>query len=262
MNASTASLARDPRKGRYAIIQIGRKELGLDEDTYRDLLHDVTGKRSVREMTLDQLDAVIDRMKADGFKPKPRAKRQPARAGTRPMDTSPLGRKMRALWLAGYHLGVIRDPKESALAAFAKRQTGVPALQWLVDRDAERVIEALKDMLAREAGVLWPLHRRNEAYPRAPLELLHDDRYWVVRAQFEVLCDIREARTWISGDTKPTGWARWAPDRFVQWSDGDWTQLMEGLGRKIRRAFEDKPSARDQLRQSLRNRATTIRERT
>jgi hypothetical protein len=37
---------------------------------------------------------------------------------------------------------------------------------------------------------------------------------------------------------------------------------MEGLGRKIRRAFEDKPSARDQLRQSLRNRATTIRERT
>ena len=74
-----------------------------------------------------------------GFRPKP-AKR----AGTRPLAPGRQPRKMRALWLALYHLGEVRDPSEAALAAFAKRITGIDALQFLEPHEANAVIEGLK----------------------------------------------------------------------------------------------------------------------
>lgn len=127
-------------------IHIARKELDLDDATYRAILKRVTGKDSSKGLGGLQLIAVVDEFKRLGWKPKT----QPKRGGSRPMAADPQSAKIRALWLALYHLGAVRDPAESALSAFAKRMTHVAALQWLDGAQANRVIEALKDWCGRE----------------------------------------------------------------------------------------------------------------
>ncbi|MCT6872140.1 MAG: regulatory protein GemA, partial [Bartonella sp.] len=63
---------------------------------------------------------------------------------------------LRAMWLNAYNLGVIRNRDDKALIAFAKRQTGYDHTQFLTDGTAAgKVIDALKAMMARDAGVTW-----------------------------------------------------------------------------------------------------------
>ena len=55
------------RKNRIAAIHLGKKALGLDDDIYRDLLEQVTGKRSAKDMTDDNLVDVLKHMETLGF---------------------------------------------------------------------------------------------------------------------------------------------------------------------------------------------------
>jgi phage gp16-like protein len=127
-----------------------RREAGLDDDSYRDLLQAVTGERSAKAIDVGAAARVIDRLQ--GLSSNLRSGVEGA------MDlTGPYAGKLRALWISGYHLGVVRDRTDRALCAFLKRQTGIEHTRWLRDAgDARRVIEALKAWLAREAGVEWP----------------------------------------------------------------------------------------------------------
>lgn len=61
---STAKMAK------MAKIHIAKKELGLDDATYRDVLWRVTGKRSCKDMTIAELESVVKDMQNSGFKPK------------------------------------------------------------------------------------------------------------------------------------------------------------------------------------------------
>ncbi|MFX8708345.1 regulatory protein GemA, partial [Acinetobacter baumannii] len=67
----------------------------------------------------------------------------------------PMARKARALWISLHKLGVVHNPSEQALEAFAKRQLGCEKLVWARQSDAYRLIEALKSM-AERAG--WRQH--------------------------------------------------------------------------------------------------------
>lgn len=58
------------KKALMAKVHIGKKDLGLDDDTYRDVLWRVTGKRSCSDMTITQLQEVVKDMESNGFKPK------------------------------------------------------------------------------------------------------------------------------------------------------------------------------------------------
>lgn len=51
-----------------AVVHVGKKELGLDDDTYRDLLQAVTGKRSAKDLKIDELNKVIRALEQKGFK--------------------------------------------------------------------------------------------------------------------------------------------------------------------------------------------------
>lgn len=51
-----------------AIIHVAKKELGLDDDTYRDALFSVTGKRSAKDLNISELDKVIRDFEQKGFK--------------------------------------------------------------------------------------------------------------------------------------------------------------------------------------------------
>jgi phage gp16-like protein len=50
------------------IIHVAKRELRMDEDTYRQLLNTYAGVESTREMNLGQLNQILDAMKKIGFK--------------------------------------------------------------------------------------------------------------------------------------------------------------------------------------------------
>lgn len=55
------------RNQRIAAIHMGKKQLGLDDDTYRDMLEQVTSKRSAKDMSDDDLVKVIQHLDQLGF---------------------------------------------------------------------------------------------------------------------------------------------------------------------------------------------------
>lgn len=56
------------RKRLIAKIHIGKSQLGLDDETYRGLLANTTGKTSCTEMSDDELHQVLNVMVQKGFK--------------------------------------------------------------------------------------------------------------------------------------------------------------------------------------------------
>ena len=63
------SRAESYRRAMLSKIHIAQSRLKLGDDAYRAILECVTGKRSAGEMTLAELDAVINELHRLGFKP-------------------------------------------------------------------------------------------------------------------------------------------------------------------------------------------------
>lgn len=136
-----------------------KKRAGLDDDSYRGMLRQVAGVDSAKALSVDGAVKVIDRLKVlTGEVPAERGERvrqQPQARGALRLE-GPYAAKMRALWIAGYGLGIVADRTDEGLAAFVKRQTGLDHPNWLRDdRQAVRVIEGLKSWIARETGFDW-----------------------------------------------------------------------------------------------------------
>ena len=129
-------------------IHVAKKQLGLDDETARDVYERLTGKRSLREMSASDHQRVIEHFRAQGF--------TPASKGVRKGLQGKYAKKLQALWIAGWNLGVFRDRRDAALIAFVKRQTGVDAVRFVHDpQDAAKAIEGIKRWIEREAGPVW-----------------------------------------------------------------------------------------------------------
>ena len=133
--SAPATSARNPR---LAKVHIARKELRLDDETYRALLLRVTGQASSGGCSDLQLDAVLEEFKRLGWVPQQKG---------RPLSGKPHVRKIFALWtqLTPY----LRNSGREALRAFVQRQTGVADPEWLDGAQANKVTEALKAWLKR-----------------------------------------------------------------------------------------------------------------
>ena len=146
---SKVSSSSSALQAKRATLHIVKKELGLSDDIYRDILREATGCESSAEMNLSMMNQVLERFKELGWVP--RAATKSGKRG-RPLAGDAESKLIRALWkeLHRYHLAGavkegVRNPAEAALCAFVKRQTRCDALQWLRDREAVKVIEALKE---------------------------------------------------------------------------------------------------------------------
>ncbi|EKP2011508.1 regulatory protein GemA [Salmonella enterica] len=128
------------------LIHIAKSQMGMDADTYRQMLLSITGVTSTSTMNPGQLNKVLAAMKAKGFVVKPSSK---ART-TRQLADFPQAKKLRALWLEMYAQGFVRDSSEEALRRWVKRETGVDGLQWLETDKASAAIEKLKKWQERE----------------------------------------------------------------------------------------------------------------
>lgn len=60
-------MKKPTRNQRLAAIHVAKKTLGLDDDTYRDLLAQVTGERSAKQLGDEQLIDVLKRLESLGF---------------------------------------------------------------------------------------------------------------------------------------------------------------------------------------------------
>ncbi|MEN3760271.1 regulatory protein GemA [Aeromonas veronii] len=134
------------------IVQVGRRELGLDDEDYRALLESVTGARSAKGLSAAKLEAVITAMKGLGFKVKGGAQVNGRRSPPSSAKVqAPEVRKVRAIWITMYNDGFVRDGSDDALGSYIKRMTananggaGIARPEWLTSAQAERVLEALK----------------------------------------------------------------------------------------------------------------------
>ncbi|MEZ8869524.1 gp16 family protein [Vibrio sp. 10N.247.310.56] len=121
------------------LIQIAKRDLAMEDDSYRDVLEQCTGKRSAKGLNDIQLAKVLDRMKALGFKPK-----------RKPQARAPEVAKIRAIWRTMHKQGFIRNGNDVAIDAYVKRMTtasngrGIAKAAWLKSAQAADVLESLK----------------------------------------------------------------------------------------------------------------------
>lgn len=130
-------------------IHVLKTKAALDDDTYRDFLARVTGKRSAKDLTVREAGRVIDELRQAAGEPGP--------AGAVTGLDSAVGGKLRALWIAGWNLGIVHDRTDRAMLVYLQRQTGVSHVRFLQSAgSAAAAIEGLKAWLSRQAGVEWP----------------------------------------------------------------------------------------------------------
>lgn len=132
-------MAFDARKQNLAKIHIAKKDLGLDDDTYREALNLVTGKTSAADLTLTEMLKVLAHFEKRGFKPKTKAKK--------PMQKRPhtfhmpererYMKKIEALMLdGGYTWAYVHG--------IAKKMFGIERVEWIKDpANLHKIVAAL-----------------------------------------------------------------------------------------------------------------------
>jgi len=136
------------RRNMLAKVHIAKKDLALDDATYRDIIDRVSGGRtdSAGKLAFAQLNDLLTEFKRLGWKPK-------AAALGRGAAKDPQSRMIRGLWIELADAGVVRDRRESALRAYVKRMTNRDDLRFCDGHEKHQLIEALKAWGGREGVV-------------------------------------------------------------------------------------------------------------
>lgn len=145
------------------MIHVGCKQLGLDNDTRRDLQLVATGKASMKDMTEADLRSVVDALRQRGFKPcgspyftSVKGAGKPTGHGVAPRADL---RFIHVMWRLLGEAGALKRPGRDGLNAFlrARFESKWEAVPIDIDalRDAGQINDltrALKDM-CRRAGI-------------------------------------------------------------------------------------------------------------
>ena len=102
-----------------------------------------------------------------------------------PLPGGPATRKLRALWISAFHLGLTRDRSDGALVAWLHRQKSLDADTCLSADGLARAIQPLEAWLSRAAGVDWRPHLSLGRNGR--VRELHRPRARVLEAQWRLL---------------------------------------------------------------------------
>ncbi|MCW5708693.1 regulatory protein GemA [Shinella sp.] len=206
-----------------AAIHVARKQLDLDEDVYRAKLVAITGKSSAKDMTEAERQKVLGEFRKVGFRP------APGRSAGRRQLAGPYAKKLQALWIAAWNLGLVDYRDDKAMLAFVKRQTGLDDTRFLHHaEDGRAAIEGLKAWLKREADVMFGnlngcewLAADGAKIAWAQWRVLHPGANLMVRKGFDqAVEEILGARLIWLADVKPK----------------DWQAVMNALGPRVRAA--------------------------
>lgn len=128
----------DTRTAQLAAIHVAKRDLGLDDEEYRDILFTVARVRSASDLDAAGRAMVLDHFRSRGALGGKAQKRDYA---------DPMLAKLRALWADLVAAGKAHHP--DALNAWVQRQTRVARPEWLNSKQMAMCIESLKKWLAR-----------------------------------------------------------------------------------------------------------------
>lgn len=151
-------IGKGERSRLMAQIHIARKQLAMDDETYRAALLNAAGKDSCAEMSVPELRKTVEHFRKLGFKNQVNAKgraKSPASKHKKPSIKTQQD-KLRALWIDAAKDGLLKDGSETALCRWAGRMTkkyndGVPveSIEWLNVDPLQGLIEDLKKWIKR-----------------------------------------------------------------------------------------------------------------
>lgn len=126
------------------LIHVAKTQLGLDDELYREVIESCTGKTSSKLLSIPQLESVLTRMKQLGFQVESKDK-----TGVKNLADDAQSRLIRHLWLQLHNAGQVRNSSETALAKFVENKVGVSALQFLSTKNADMIINHLRQWCKR-----------------------------------------------------------------------------------------------------------------
>lgn len=223
------------RQSQLKAIHVRRRQLGLDEDTYRDVLQRATGKRSAAEMTDWERRQALDELVRLGA-PKPRPKQ--VRSGQ--------AKKAVALWRALYNLGFLRDGDEAALDRWVRSSNfRVSALRFADAPAMNQIIEGLKSWLERCGGPAAPteddvarLNAWRSGAGLAPVDAGAVAKFRLIETQWQRLARLGAFEHPAARlDTYLAKRGRVAAVQFLPPATAD--AIIEELGAWIRRTLEE-----------------------
>ncbi len=214
-------------KEQIGLIHVLAQKAGMDDDTRRDYLQHETGQRSSKNLSRAEAATVIDDLR-----------RRAGDGAVKGLDGA-WGKKLRALWIAGYNLGLVRNRDDRAMLSFLERQTGVSHVRFLVEPgQANAAIEALKAWLARDGGVVWPTERNADVLARKRAVLV---------AQWGKLVAIGAVKPFIAseplGDLDHYAFKVAGKNGWTFFESRDYDAVQTALGKKVRAALARKAAA-------------------
>lgn len=144
------------RNKQIAAIHAAKRDLGMDEDTYRNMLEKVTGKRSSAGLSYDERQKVLDYLRESGAKrtPKKRVAQHPGRPAN--IDTRAQLQKIEAL-LADMSLSW------KYADAIARQQTGIARVAWLKEESHLRSVIAALHVEQEKRGLFSQVEQHARA---------------------------------------------------------------------------------------------------
>ncbi|MGL5166660.1 MAG: regulatory protein GemA [Afipia sp.] len=215
-----------------ATIHVLKTKAGMDDETYRDFLFKEAGVRSSSDLSVTQSGRVIERLRelaGEGVGP---------RGAVAGLDGL-IGSKLRALWIAGYDLGIVKNRTDKAMLAFLERQTGVSHVNFLAEPSAgTKAIEGLKSWLARTGAVDWPSDSKDVIGAKRA----------VLNAQWMRLIAIGGVKPWAANHPLHglDDYAFKVVPAFRRWEGMEprhYDQVQNALGRRVRAVLAALPGA-------------------
>lgn len=128
------------RNSLLAKVHIARKDMGLDEDTYRDMLRGVLGVESAGDASDRQLGMLLGHLRQLGWEDKP-----PCRKFLTPKEITQPQARPDCKSLMGKIGAQLADAKRpwSYATALSKRICKIDALEWCKAEDLAKIVAAL-----------------------------------------------------------------------------------------------------------------------
>jgi phage gp16-like protein len=141
-------------KKQITVLHVAKSRLCLDDETYRDILEANAGVRSAKNLDYKGFLAVMRHFEVCGFKRYETANRKTGETGkqqNRPgMASDGQIRKIKAVWLTLAGSYCVKGQEWKALRGFLNKRFGVSHENFLDQRKAWEVIEAIKKIGQRQ----------------------------------------------------------------------------------------------------------------
>ena len=131
---------RSRRRSALAKIHIAKKQLAMEDETYRTMLQEVAGVDSAADLDMRGLGKVLDHLADRGAKFRGRGRRSKISSAPR--------EKRRLLWKIYQLLG---DRPQKYAVAILRNQGGPDALEWATPTQLHKVVAALEYDRMRKA---------------------------------------------------------------------------------------------------------------